>query len=109
MTHQRTCLQKPLEEEVEPLGEEADACHHDAHLVRGIVGHGVENPERDSWVSQKGDPEPHIVQSGQLVRSTCSYHDPVPGMDSMATRRAGLTRVWSEVVHPSFAAVKMDM
>lgn len=37
---------KPLEEEVEPLGEEADACHHDAHLVRGIVGHGVENRKR---------------------------------------------------------------
>lgn len=36
---------KPLEEEVEPLGEEADAYHHDAHQ-RGIVGHGVENRKR---------------------------------------------------------------
>ena len=37
---------KPLEEEVEPLGEEADAYRHDAHLVRGIVGHGIENKKR---------------------------------------------------------------
>ena len=35
----------------------------------------------------------------------------VPGMDTMATKELvwpGLARIWSEVVHPSFAAVKMD-
>ena len=37
---------KPLEEEVELLGEEADRYHHDAHLVRGIEGHGMENRKR---------------------------------------------------------------
>ena len=43
----RACLRKkPLEEEVEPLGEEADPYHHDAHLARGIVGRGMENRKR---------------------------------------------------------------
>ena len=37
---------KPLEEEVELLGEEADRYHLDAHLVRGIEGHGMENRKR---------------------------------------------------------------
>ena len=37
---------KPLEEEAESLGEEADPSHHDAQLERGIGGHGMENRKR---------------------------------------------------------------
>lgn len=65
----------PLEDEVEPLGDEADPEHRDAHPARGVVGHGEVEQKEALGVAQKGDPEPHVLQPGQLVLQRLGHRD----------------------------------
>lgn len=57
----------PLEDEVEPLGDEADPEHGDAHAARGVVGRREEEEEEALGIAQKRHPQPHFLQPGQLV------------------------------------------
>lgn len=54
----------PLEDEVEPLGDEADPEHRDAHTAGGVVGRGEVEQKEDLGIAQKSDPEPHVLQPG---------------------------------------------
>lgn len=49
---------------------------------------------RDSWVSQKGDPEPHIVQSGSWFGQHLN-----PDMDPKVWRTHGHLKSWLDQAH----------
>lgn len=51
----------PLEDEVEPLSNEGDPKYGDAQAARGVVGRGEVELKEVLGITQKGDPEPHIL------------------------------------------------
>lgn len=65
----------PLEDEVEPLGDEADPEHCDAHAAGGVVGRGEVEQKEALGIAQKGDPEPHVLQPRQLVLQRLGHRD----------------------------------
>lgn len=65
----------PLEDEVEPLGDEADPEHCDAHAAGSVVGRGEVEQKEALGIAQKGDPEPHVLQPRQLVLQCLGHRD----------------------------------
>ena len=53
--------QKPHEDKVKPLGDEADLELCNAHPARGLVGRGEVEWKKALGVAQKVDPEPHVL------------------------------------------------
>lgn len=65
----------PLEDEVEPFGDEANPEHCDAHTARGVVCRREVEQKKALGIAQKGDPEPHFLQPGQLVLQCLGHRD----------------------------------
>lgn len=85
--------EKPLEDEVEPFGDEADPEHRNAHPARRIVGRGEVEQKEALGVAQKGDPEPHVLQPGQLVLQRLGHRDARAQRGLHGDSRAGAARV----------------
>ena len=83
----------PLEDEVEPLGDEADPEHRNAYPARRIVGRGEVEQKEALGVPQKGDPEPHVLQPGQLVLQGLGHRDARAQRGLHGDSRAGPARV----------------